>query len=116
ARAAVPPPRHDLLLSIGGVVGRLELVGGNAPFIAQLRARYSAFEMPAAPWVHTDFSVRLALVSAPGPGRNRFAESLANPLTVTATAKTLSVSRWDLRVKLTAEPGRRVQFRGGGRC
>jgi len=116
ARAAAPPPRYDLLLSIGGVVGRLELVGGNATFIDQLRARYSAFEMPAAPWVHTDFSVRLTLVSAPGPGRSRFAESLANPLTVTATAKTLAVSRWDLRVKLAAEPGKRVQYRGAGRC
>ena len=50
ARAAVPPPRYDLLLSIGGVVGRLELVGGNATFIDQLRARYSAFEALAELW------------------------------------------------------------------
>ena len=61
--------RDELLLSIGGVVCRLELWRARQQtFIDQLRARYCAFELPAAPWVQDDISLRLNLVSAPPPG------------------------------------------------
>ena len=44
-------PREEIVLSIGGVVAHLELAGAQPVFMEQLRARYGAFEMPAAPWV-----------------------------------------------------------------
>jgi hypothetical protein len=117
ARIAAPG-KQDLLLSIGGVVGHLELIGGRPEFIAQVRARYGAFEMPAAPWVERDFFLRLDLVSASAPGADVRATVEANPLTVRATAKAIAVSRWDLRVKLAAKGKRRghLTYAGSGHC
>jgi hypothetical protein len=110
----------EILLSIGGSVGRLELVGGPRAFIDQLRARYSAFELPAAPWVKSDFSLRLDFISAPAPGvRDAVAALAKRPLKVKATKRAISVSRWDIDVKLTAgraQRGGQICYRGSGRC
>ena len=110
----------ELLLSVGGVVCRLELGGGPAIFLEQLRARYGAFELPAAPWVEHDISLRLNLVPAPAPGaRNPRAAAEAEPLTVKASAGSISVKRWDLGVKVKATSGGRrgrVSYRGSGHC
>jgi len=111
--------RDELLLSIGGVVGRIELRGGQPTFVEQLRARYAAFELPAAPWVDCDFSLRLNLSSASAPGaRDRMADSEAQPLTVKAGARALSLSRWDFKVNLTGKQPRRgrITYAGSGRC
>ena len=56
--------RSELSLAIGGVVAHLELEGAPPTFIDQMRARYGAFEMPSAPWVERDISLRLTLTSA----------------------------------------------------
>jgi hypothetical protein len=110
--------RHDLVLSIGGLVGHVELVGGNQPFLEQVLARYEAFEMPEVPGANYDFSLRLELRSAPPPGsRDLLAEDEAHPLTVRATERTIGVNRWDFAVRLAAQGrGRRVTYRGRGRC
>jgi hypothetical protein len=112
-------PREELLLSIGGVVAHLELIGAQPLFMEQLRARYGAFEMPAAPWVAKDFSLRLTLESAAPPGDpNRRAIIDAHPLAVNAAGRTITAERWDFAVKLTTESGRgsHVSYRGSGRC
>jgi hypothetical protein len=116
-----PPKLHreELLLSIGGVVAHLELTGAQPVFMEQLRARYGAFEMPAAPWVERDISLRLTLASAAPPrAPGRLADIEAHPLTVNAGPRTIAAERWDFTVKVTAESGRgsHVSYRGSGRC
>ena len=67
------------------MVAHLELEGAQPTFIEQLRARYGAFEMPVAPWVERDISLRLTLTSAAPPrAAGRRAETEAHPLSVTA--------------------------------
>jgi hypothetical protein len=112
-------PREEIVLSIGGVVAHLELAGAQPVFMEQLRARYGAFEMPAAPWVQRDISLRLTLDSAAPPGApGRRAEIDAHPLTVSAAGRSISVERWDFAVKVTAESGRapHASYRGSGHC
>ena len=89
---------HDLVLCIGGLVGHVDLRGGNQAFLEQVLARYAAFEMPAVPQSRYDFSLRLELRSAPPPGtRDLLAESEAHPLKVTATERSVGITRWDYR-------------------
>lgn len=115
-RVTAPP---ELLLSIGGLVGHVELRGAQPVFLEQLRARYGAFELPASARVERDFSLRLTFApsAAPGPA-GRLAETEAHPLRVSATGRTIAAERWDFRVRLTGRAGRggRVGYRGDGRC
>jgi hypothetical protein len=109
----------DLVVSIGGIAGRLELGPAPETFLAQVRERYAAFTMPAAPGVDVGFSLRLRFDSVPPPvdraAHIAFAE--AHPLTVKATAKTITISRWDIEVRLTAQRARgRVRWVGRGHC
>lgn len=111
--------RQELSFAIGGLVAHLELEGAHPTFIEQLHARYGAFEMPPAPWVERDLSLRLTLVSSPPPiGDGRAAEMLDHPLALTAAARTITADRWDFSVKVTAESGRggRLKYRGSGKC
>ena len=109
-----------MLLSIGGVVARIELVGGLQVFIAQLHERYGAFELPPAPWVEHDLSIRLNLISPPPPGARDWSVVLErSPLEVSATAGKISATRWDFKVKLETDGARRrgrLNYRGSGRC
>jgi hypothetical protein len=108
-----------LLLSIGGVTGRLELGPAPEAFIAQVRARYGAFLMPASPDVEARFTLRLGFVSAPPVGdlEAYYADTQTKPLTVKASDAAISMSRWDSRVRLTAARRRgRVVWTGSGRC
>jgi hypothetical protein len=108
----------ELVLSIGGVAGRLELERAPAPFLAQVRERYGAFTMPAAPDLDVGFSLRLGFTSPPAPTDDvHVARTKQRPLTVKVTEKTISISRWDLSVRLTATRARgRVRWVGAGRC
>ncbi len=109
---------HEMMLSIGGLVGHLELVGAPQVFIDQVRARYGAFEMPVAPSVVRDFSLRLDLVSA------RFRQAASqfwetHPLVVSVEGEDLSIDRWDLSVRITTAPAARRKktgYVGQGRC
>ncbi|HVZ75448.1 MAG TPA: hypothetical protein VHJ20_23895 [Polyangia bacterium] len=112
----------ELLISIGGIVGGVALRGAPSAFSAQARERYGAFLMPPAPGVARGFSLELACVppprwkKAPPPGRWA-AEVEASPLTVKAMDKTITISRWDLSVKLRAKKvGRRTEWSGSGTC
>jgi hypothetical protein len=113
-------PSAELMLSIGGLVGHLELRGAQPVFLEQLRARYGAFELPDAARVERDFSLRLDLEPAapPRPGGGRLATTEAFPLEVAAQARALTAKRWDFQVRLTGRAGRdgRVAYRGDGRC
>jgi hypothetical protein len=114
------PPRDELTLAIGGVVAHLDLEGAQPTFLEQLRARYGAFEMPAAPLVERDLSLHLTLTSAPPPSRSgRRAQMEGHPLTVTASARTIAAERWDFSVKVNAGKSARsgrVNYRGSARC
>ena len=46
-----------LTLSIGGLVGHLEIEGAQAVFLEQLRARYGAFILPSSGRTASDFSL-----------------------------------------------------------
>ena len=50
------PPYTDMMLSIGGVVGRLSLGAAPAAFLEQVAARYDAFRLPPADWVDRAFA------------------------------------------------------------
>jgi hypothetical protein len=115
-----------LLLSIGGVVGELDIAGALPIFWEQLRARYGAFEVPASSQVARDFVVRLEMVPLPLPPSRaaiarRYAETEAHPLKVEAAGRQIAASRWDFDVRLTGRAARggqrnRVTYHGGGRC
>jgi len=112
---------ETLTLSIGGVVGHLELAGAAAPFMAQVRARYGAFELPPATGVARDFSLRLELRALPPPGASsarRLAQTEAQPLVVIASGRSLAAKRWDFEIRLAGRAGRdkRVAYRGEGKC
>jgi hypothetical protein len=111
---------ETLVLSIGGVVGQLELEGAHPALLEQLRARYGAFLLPFPAATGYDFGLRVTLVPLPPPGRaiaNRWSESEGNPLVVKATARGLMASRWDLALQLAgrASRGSRVIWRGKAR-
>jgi hypothetical protein len=112
--------KDELLLAIGGVVAHLELENAQPTFLEQLHARYGAFEMPIAPGVERDISLRITLTSAVPPrAAGRWAESEDHPLSVTATGRTIAAGRWDFSLKATAEGGGRrprVGYRGSARC
>jgi hypothetical protein len=110
-----------LSLSIGGIVGCLEIQGAQAVFLEQVRARYGAFILPSSRRGASDFSLRLALdrIAAPGfSAAKRLAETEGHPLKVTARGRTLVAERWDFRARLQARsapraaPGRGVGYRG----
>ena len=99
----------------------LELDGAQAPFMEQLRARYGAFEMPVAPWVQRDVSLRITLTSAAPPrgAGGRLSDAEAHPLSVAAAGRSITAERWDFSLKLTPETGGkapRVSYRGSARC
>src|SRR5690349_12552393 len=106
----------ELTLSIGGLVGRVELRGGTAPFLEQLLARYAAFLLPQAGTNKPDFSLLLQIRSAQPPGANR-PTLQPQPLSVIATEKRIAIARSDLSVRLRAEGRtRRASFLGTGWC
>ena len=116
-------PAHQLLLSIGGLVGQVDLTGAPDVFWEQLRARYGAFLLPPSAQVARDFVLRLDMVSVPLPTSRaailrRYAETEAHPLAVEATGRKLAATRWDFDVVLTGRAGRggRTVYRGDGRC
>jgi hypothetical protein len=110
----------NLTLSIGGLVGHLEIEGAEPIFLEQLRARYGAFELPDGDWVARDFSLRLKLDRLPPPGasaQRRLALTEARPLVVTAAARAIAARRWDFQVRLAGRSSRgRISYRGEGRC
>jgi hypothetical protein len=115
-----------LSLSIGGIVGCLEITGAQAVFLEQVRARYGAFILPSGSGGASDFSLRLALepIAAPGSSASkRLAETEAHPLKVTVKGRAIAAERWDFRARLQgrsaprSSPGRGgVSYRGEARC
>ena len=113
-----------LSLSIGGIVGCLEIEGAQAIFLEQVRARYGAFILPSSPGGASDFSLRLKLdpIAAPGAASKRLAETEAHPLKVTASGRSIAAERWDFQARLQARsaprstPKRGVSYQGEARC
>jgi hypothetical protein len=106
-------------MSIGGLAGRLELGRAPQPFVDQIRERYGAFTMPPAPGVEVGFSLRLRFESQPPPAdlRAHLAYTEAHPLTVKVSDKSITISRWDIKVRLVATRARgRLRWTGSGRC
>jgi len=100
ARVATPPDGrapNDLLLSIGGLVGHLDLGEAPAPFIRQLRDRYGPYSVPPAAWVERAFSIAVGFTAAAGlvDGGLRAGEVAARPLRVDESTDRIRVSRWD---------------------
>lgn len=118
-----PPAAHQLLLSIGGLVGQIDLEGAPQLFCDQLRERYGAFALPASAQVTRDFILRLDMVSVPVPTsraaiQRRYAETEAHPLAVDAAGRKIAATRWDFDVRLGGRAARdgRLVYRGAGRC
>jgi hypothetical protein len=113
-------PSANLTLSIGGLVGHLQIAGAHPTFLEQLRARYGAFELPDGDRVAHDFSLRLGLDPLPPPGASasaRLALTETHPLEVKAAARAISARRWDFQVRLAGRSSRgRITYHGTGRC
>jgi hypothetical protein len=91
-----------LLLSIGGVVGRLVLGKAPPPFIAQLRERYQPYTVPPATWVSSEFVLGVTFTRA-APVADvsaRAGQVAAYPLRVVETDDEIRVGRWDFRTRL----------------
>jgi hypothetical protein len=119
SKMAARAPTTNLLISIGGIAGRLAL--GEVPdlFLQQVRSRYGAFAMPVAPDVAAGFSLRLRFEPTPlvADRAAHTANTRAHPLVVKATDKTITITRWDISVRLTAKRTRgRTEWVGAGRC
>ncbi|HEX3698007.1 MAG TPA: hypothetical protein VH374_21720 [Polyangia bacterium] len=108
----------ELLLSIGGVVGRISLGSAPSAFLDQIAARYDAFRLPPADWVDRAFALRLTFVPAVASGpAGRTAELAAQPLTINASGRAIKASRWDFSFKLAPETFRkRARWAGTARC
>jgi hypothetical protein len=120
-RRSVDGRSAKLTLSIGGVVGHLEIEGAHPVFLEQVRARYGAFVLPPNGRGASDFSLRLKLDPIAGPGASaskRLAMTEAHPLKVTASGRAIAAERWDFRARLAGRTGPRrgIIYRGAGRC
>ena len=91
-----------LVLSIGGVVGRLELGDAPAPFLHQLRERYHPYSVPPADWVKSAFVLRVAFTAAAAvvDGEVRAGEVAAHPLRVEESNDEIRIGRWDFRARI----------------
>lgn len=114
---------HPLLLSIGGLVGQLDVAGAPPLFREQLHARYGAFELPPTSPAARDFVVRLDMRSvnlstSPAAVERRRAQTYARPLAVDAAGRRIAARRWDFDVRLAGRAARdgRVVYRGDGQC
>jgi hypothetical protein len=117
------PQARPLLLSIGGLVGQLDVAGAPPVFWEQLHARYGAFELPPGAPAARDFVVRLdmrsvELPASPAAVERRRAETLARPLAVAAAGRRIAARRWDFDFRLAGRAARdgRVFYRGEGQC
>jgi hypothetical protein len=105
----------QLLLSIGGLVGRLVLGAAPAPFIRQLRERYDAFSLPPSPSVEHVFTLEIRFrTSKPSPERWRKAN--ARPLSVKAGEREIDVDRWDFTAQLHRRGPAPGLFAGQATC
>ncbi|MEP6652399.1 MAG: hypothetical protein ABJA82_03520 [Myxococcales bacterium] len=91
-----------IVLSIGGVVGRLELGEAPAPFMEQLRERYHPYTIPASEWVSSEFVLRVTFTAAAPvvDGYARAGEVAAHPLRVEESDDQIRIGRWDFRAVL----------------
>jgi hypothetical protein len=106
---------RELLLSIGGLVGRFALGSAPVPFVAQLRERYDAFTLPRSPAVEHIFTVDLRFRSAkPAPDRWRKASS--HPLIVKSDHRTVEIDRWDFTATLQRRGPPGGVFAGQATC
>lgn len=106
---------HELVLSIGGEVGRLTLEGVPGPFLEQLRNRYEPWGVPASPILDATFSLRVKMNSAP-PARpgGRMGDLARRPLAIRDSADHVSITRWDFEAHLSRRPDGDRHRRWGG--
>jgi hypothetical protein len=105
----------ELLLSIGGLVGRLSLGSAPALFVGQLRQRYQAFCLPPSPAVEQVFHLKIRFkTSRLSPDRWR--KATARPLLVTAGAAEVDIDRWDFTARLERQGASPGIFEGEATC
>lgn len=95
----------SLTLSIGGLVGRLDLGPAPAPFLDQLVERYGPYAVPPAPWLECAFALRVDFSAASHvvDGRARASEVAAHPLRVEESGEAIRIRRWDFSARLAPE-------------
>ncbi|MEO7669912.1 MAG: hypothetical protein ABIW57_11275 [Polyangia bacterium] len=95
-----------VMLSVGGVVGRLELGVAPGPFLEQLRERYHPYTVPASEWVSSEFVLRVTFTAAAPvvDGHTRAGEVAAHPLRVEESDDQIRIGRWDFRALLSPMP------------
>src|SRR5438309_2180797 len=110
----------DIMLSVGGVVGRLSLGAAPAAFLDQVAARYDAFRLPAADLTDRAFALQVTFMPAAAVrAEGRTGEIVAHPLRITnnARAGVMKGERWDFSFKLSHGTFRKRQrWAGQARC
>jgi hypothetical protein len=116
-RPAVHPAAEleetTLLLSIGGVVGEVSLIGATPEFADDVRRRYAGFSLPNGKSVPRGFALEVMFsenrrLGGPWP------EGVIQP-EVTSSSSRIDIRRWDFLCRMTSGP-RGGSFRGNAEC
>jgi len=107
--------RNELLLSIGGLVGRLVLGAAPAQFLEPLRERYQAFRLPPSPAVEQVFTLELRFRTS-RPSSARWRNASAHPLSVTTDPRRVDIDRWDFAAQLRRRGAAPGVFVGQATC
>ncbi len=85
---------HDIVLSIGGIAGRLRIVAPDL-FLERFHERYAPFTIPSAIWVKTDFTVDIRSRTQALVVIRDLAGSPGSPVSLSGTNDVLEISRHD---------------------
>lgn len=111
---------HQILLSIGGVIGRIDFIGMPSEFAHNLRDRYDPWCLPASPLVRETFLLQVnlqAIATDPESLQARREKPLHHPLVVVDTDTAIELDRWDLHARLDrASPRERHLWSGTATC
>jgi hypothetical protein len=98
-----------LLLSIGGVVGEVILIGATATLVAEISRRYAGFSLPNGKSVPRGFALEVTFSDNPRLGGPWPAGVIQPEVGSSSTA--IDIRRWDFLCRMTCGP-RCGSFRG----
>ena len=102
-----------LLLSIGGVVGEVTLIGATAAFAAEISRRYAGFTLPNGKSVPRGFALEVTFSDNPRLG-GPWPAGVIQP-EVRSSSTGIDIRRWDFLCRMTCGP-RGGSFRGNAEC
>ena len=102
-----------LLLSVGGVVGEVSLIGATPAFAADIRRRYAGFSLPNGKSVPRGFVLEVVFSENTRLG-GPWPEGVIQP-EVSSTSTRIDIRRWDFLCRMRCGP-RGGSFTGTAEC